>query len=95
MELIERLVLALTNPGDLVLDPFMGVGTSAIAAILHGRRAAGAEKVPEYMALAKERIALAASGDLETRPMGRPIYEPPMSSAITKVQHPLMGGLVE
>lgn len=95
VELIERLVLALTNPGDLVVDPFMGVGTSAIAAILHNRRAAGAEKVPEYMVLAKERIALAASGYLETRPMDRPIYEPPLNSSLTKVQYPLMGELAE
>src|SRR5690606_35889755 len=54
VELPERLVLALTEPGDLVLDPYMGVGSTIVAAVRHGRRAAGAEIVPEYVALARE-----------------------------------------
>ncbi|OGS05155.1 MAG: DNA methyltransferase [Elusimicrobia bacterium RIFCSPLOWO2_12_FULL_59_9] len=76
VELIERLVLALTSPGNLVFDPFMGVGTTAIAAALHKRRAIGAEIVPEYIKLAKQRILMAAAGALRTRPMHRPIYDP-------------------
>ena len=43
VELVERLVLALTNPNDLVLDPYIGVASAACAAVLHGRRAAGRE----------------------------------------------------
>ena len=43
IELVERLVLALTNFGDLVLDPYIGAGSAACAAVLHGRRAAGAD----------------------------------------------------
>src|SRR5439155_11443066 len=54
--LIERLVLALTNKGDWVLDPFLGVGSSAVAALLHDRRAAGADIVKEYMGIARERV---------------------------------------
>jgi len=42
VELIERLVLSMTNEGDWVLDPFLGTGTSIIAAIGHNRRGAGA-----------------------------------------------------
>ena len=76
VELIERLILALTEPGDWVLDPFIGVGTTAVAAILHGRRAIGAEIIKEYVKIAHERIILAAEGRLRTRPMGRPIYDP-------------------
>lgn len=74
--LIERLVLALTNEGDWVLDPFLGTGTSIIAAIRHNRRGAGAETVPKYVELAKERIQQELAGTLKTRPMGRPIYDP-------------------
>src|SRR5262249_5909115 len=48
---------ATTDARDLVLDPYLGVGTSACAAVLHGRRAAGAENVPEYVAIARERLA--------------------------------------
>ncbi len=76
VELIERLVLALTNEGDWVLDPFLGTGTSVIAAIRHGRRGAGAEIVPRYVELARQRIQQAMEGTLRVRPMDRPIYDP-------------------
>ncbi len=48
--LVERLVLALTNQGDLVFDPFAGVGSTGVASALHGRRFWGVEVVPEYLA---------------------------------------------
>ncbi|MBM4430016.1 MAG: site-specific DNA-methyltransferase [Chloroflexi bacterium] len=76
VELVERLVLALTAEGDWVLDPFMGVGTSAIAALMHGRKAMGAEVVPEYVAVARQRIDLAERGELRIRPLNRPVYDP-------------------
>ena len=76
VELIERLVLSLTNPGDWVLDPFMGVGTTAVASVLHERKSAGAEIKEEYVATALERVKLAKAGKLRTRPMERPIYDP-------------------
>lgn len=74
VELIERLILSLTDEGDTVLDPFMGVGTTAIAAIAHNRRALGAEIIPEYIKIAQERIKLAEEGRLQIRPMERPVY---------------------
>lgn len=76
IELIERLVLALTCKGDWVLDPFMGVGSTAIAALIHQRKAVGAEIVAEYMEVARQRIALAEAGQLRIRPMERPVYDP-------------------
>lgn len=76
VELIERLILSLTNPGNYVLDPFMGVGTTAAAAILNKRKAIGAEIVPEYFKIARERIDLASLGRLKIRPMNRPVYDP-------------------
>jgi len=76
VELIERLVLALTNPGDWVLDPFMGVGSTAVAALIHNRKALGAEIMDEYIKIAKQRIQLAENGQLKIRPMNRPVYEP-------------------
>lgn len=77
VELVERFVLALTNPGDWIIDPFMGVGSTAIAAVLHNRKAAGAEIVKEYVEIAKRRLDLLPKGKLKLRPMGQPIYEPP------------------
>jgi len=76
VELIERLVLPLTQEGDWVFDPFLGTGTSIIAAIRHGRRGAGAETVHKYVGLAKERIARASEGTLPIRPMSRPVFDP-------------------
>jgi len=76
IELIERLVLALTKSGDLVVDPYMGVGSTACAAVLHGRRAAGAEIVGSYLNTARRRVDGAIKGILRRRPLGRPVYEP-------------------
>lgn len=76
IELVERLILALTEPGDIVLDPFMGSGTTCLAALAHGRRAAGAEILPEYYELAAERIQIARQGRLRFRPAERPVYDP-------------------
>ncbi len=86
VELVERLVLALTNKGDLVFDPFIGVGSTAVAAILHDRKAAGAETIPRYVKIAKERIMLASEGRLRLRPMWRPIYQPPNQMLLKKAK---------
>ena len=76
VELIERLVLSMTNVGDWVLDPFMGVGSTAIAALIHNRKAVGAEIMPEYISIAKDRIEKAIKGKLQIRPMERPVFDP-------------------
>ena len=54
--LIERIVLAGTNEGDVVLDPFMGSGTSAVVAKKLGRNYLGYEIVPEYIEMANTRL---------------------------------------
>jgi adenine-specific DNA-methyltransferase len=76
VELIERLILSMTNEGDWVLDPFLGSGTSAIAALMHNRKAIGSEIMKEYIKIIKERVALAEKGDLQIRPMERAVYNP-------------------
>lgn len=76
IELVERLVLALTEPGDVVLDPFMGVGSSLVAAILHGRRAMGVDYNEEYVSIARERIAAVYDGSLRKRALGGAKYVP-------------------
>ena len=76
VELVERLVLSMTDPGDVVLDPYMGVGSSLIAAVKHGRVGYGCDIEPDYVDLAHERLAGLAAGTLRTRPMGKPIYDP-------------------
>ncbi|MFH1049292.1 MAG: site-specific DNA-methyltransferase [bacterium] len=79
VELIERLVLSLTNEDDWVFDPFLGTGTSIIAAIKNNRRGAGAEILPKYVDIAILRIQSEIAGTLKTRPMGKPIYNPELA----------------
>jgi adenine-specific DNA-methyltransferase len=76
IELVERLVLALTEPGDIVLDPYAGVGSAAIAAIMHDRAGYGCDIEQRYVDIALERIQDVQAGCLRTRPMGRPVYDP-------------------
>ena len=76
VELVERLVLSMSDPGDLVFDPYMGVGSSVIAALMHDRVAYGCDNVAEYVEIAAERIQEWRQGNLRTRPMGKPIYDP-------------------
>jgi adenine-specific DNA-methyltransferase len=77
VELVDRLVLSLTNRDDWVVDPFIGVGTTAVSAVRHSRRVAGADIIARYLEVARKRITLAAHGMLRIRPMDRPVYEPP------------------
>ncbi|MDI9530166.1 MAG: site-specific DNA-methyltransferase [Chloroflexota bacterium] len=77
VELIERLVLSLTNEGDWVFDPFLGTGTSVIAALRHKRRGAGSEIVQKYVDISIDRVQKELAGVLKTRPMDKPIYTPP------------------
>jgi modification methylase len=55
--LLSRILLASSNPGDLVLDPFFGTGTTGAAARRLGRRWLGIERDPVYARVAEERIA--------------------------------------
>jgi adenine-specific DNA-methyltransferase len=76
VELVERLILSLTEPGDLVVDPFMGVGSTQAAAILNNRRTAGAETVLKYFRTAQERMQQAAAGALRIRARNTPVFDP-------------------
>jgi len=51
-----RCIALSTDPGDLVLDPFMGAGTTGVAALLLGRRALGFDVADEYLSLARSRM---------------------------------------
>ena len=76
VELVERLVLSMTEPGDAVFDPYMGVGSAIVAALMHDRRGYGCDIVSEYVDIAWERVQALHSGTLRTRPMGKPVYDP-------------------
>ncbi|OGA15275.1 MAG: DNA methylase N-4 [Betaproteobacteria bacterium RIFCSPLOWO2_02_FULL_63_19] len=59
LAIVERMLLASSPPGGLVLDPFMGSGTSAAAAAMHERRFVGFELNRDYLAIAKSRVSAA------------------------------------
>jgi len=80
IELIERLVLSLTDKEDWTFDPFMGVGTTQIASVIHSRKSIGSEILSEYFEIAKERLNLAVQGELLIRPMERPVFDPTTKS---------------
>lgn len=61
VELLDVLV-QLAPPGGLVLDPFIGAGTTGVAAVRRGRRIIGIEAVPHYAEIARDRIGAAALG---------------------------------
>ncbi|HET9594448.1 MAG TPA: site-specific DNA-methyltransferase [Anaeromyxobacteraceae bacterium] len=56
LALLERVIAASAAPGDLVLDPFCGSGTTGVAAVRAGCRFLGLERDPEYVALAARRL---------------------------------------
>ena len=76
VELVERLVLSMTKKDGRVFDPYLGVGSTVVAAVKHGRHGYGTEIVHEYAAIAAERLHELKIGELKTRPMNKPVYDP-------------------
>jgi len=56
LDVIERAILLRTNPGEIVLTPFMGVGSEVYCAVLNGRRGIGAELKPSYFRQAVKNL---------------------------------------
>ena len=71
--LVERLVLSLSNPNDKVLDPYLGSGTTVIAAIKNGRQGIGCEIIQKYYDISIDRVNTFFLGQLKTRPMNKPV----------------------
>ena len=82
MALIERLVKSLSDPDDIIFDPFLGVGTTSAIAILNKRKAVGAEIEKKYYKIALKRIEEAVNGTLSIRE-DKPVYMPPLNSQLT------------
>ena len=75
LELPRRLIDLYTYEDDLVLDPFMGSGTTLVASVLCGRRPAGYDLDPDYVELARSRV-VRAHGSWRQRQ--RPVMQPPL-----------------
>ncbi len=85
IELIERCVLALTNEGDWILDPFGGVGSSLIAAMKHQRRGMVIDREHQYIKLTKDRVKAYQNGTLKIRPIGKPVHKPTGREKVAQV----------
>ena len=85
VELVQRCVLALTQPEGIVLDPYCGVGSTIIGALQHHRKAIAAEQDSTYVSITRERIQKFAHGTLPMRPLGKPIHKPTGKERITQL----------
>jgi len=85
IELVERCVLAMTEEGDWVLDPFSGVGSAMLASVMHNRRAMGCERETVYVDEAKRRMNLLFSGQLPYRPLGKPVHQPTGREKVSQI----------
>jgi DNA modification methylase len=85
VELAERCVLALSNAGETVLDPFIGTGATAIAAVKHGRHAIGIDRAEPYLGIAQERLVQLRAGALPLRPLGMPVRGPKATDRVARV----------
>lgn len=82
--LIERLILSLTKPGDLVFDPFAGVASAGVAAAIHDRRFVGCEINSDYVKTGKQRLLNALAGTVKYRPHDKEIYDHTQSNLSRK-----------
>ena len=76
VELVERLVLSMTNEGDAVLDPYVGAGSSLVAALMHDRDAYGCDVEPAYVEIAQQRIRQALRRHASHAPHGQAYLRP-------------------
>lgn len=84
IDLASRLIKALTRPGQLVLDPFGGSGTTAAAAVHLGRRAVSIDKTASYSAITRTRVKAGWRGTLRYRASAPPM-EVPNTQSVAKL----------
>jgi DNA modification methylase len=98
--LAESVIVYASQPGDLVLDPFAGYGTTVAVAERMGRRAIGVELMPEHLEIARRRSGAAPRlilGDarelsrLVDEPVDLVLTSPPYMPAVGHPQNPLSG----
>ncbi len=95
VQLPERLIQLYTFAGDLVLDPFMGSGSTGVAAVQTGRRFAGFDTDPAYAARALERIADARDAAAWAAKEQDQVLLPPLAYELTKAAQADAADLVD
>ncbi len=74
--LVQRLIRALTKPKNVVVDPFLGSGSSAVAAAIENRSFLGCDIVASYVGIARNRVAKIRNNQKAYRPLEKPIFAP-------------------
>ena len=82
--LVQRLIRALAPRNGLVIDPFMGSGSTAVAAALESCRFAGCDIKGAYIKIARQRTENVSRGVHKYRPLERPIYEPSGRDSVSR-----------
>jgi adenine-specific DNA-methyltransferase len=85
VELVERCILALTKQKQYVLDPFVGVGSTLIAAAKNGRKSLGSEKEKKYCDIIHNRLKDLKNGKIKLRPIGKPIHQPNGNETVARI----------
>jgi adenine-specific DNA-methyltransferase len=82
--LVQRCIRAMTPSNGLVIDPFMGSGSTAVASAIEGRRFAGCDREKRYVRIAQTRIKELRMGTLTHRPLDKPIVHPRQTHSVAK-----------
>jgi adenine-specific DNA-methyltransferase len=85
--LAQRFVRSLTRPGEMVFDPFMGSGTTGVAALSLGRDFIGSETQRDYVTVAVDRMTRLGGGVLKVRPDHPPRDPRPTEAVAMKPPH--------
>lgn len=84
ISLAQRLIKSMCPPDGIVLDPFMGSGSTGAAALIENRKFLGIELDQSYFNIANERLKFAENGTLKYRPIDRPIFDPQKAGSVAK-----------
>jgi adenine-specific DNA-methyltransferase len=82
--LAQRLVRALCPTDGVVVDPYLGSGSTAVAAVLEGRHFTGSDIKAKYIKIARARVQSLMAGTLKIRPIDSPILIPPATQSVAK-----------
>ncbi len=83
--LAQRLIKALCPSGGLVIDPYLGSGSTGIAALVEGRNFMGCDIEAKYVKIARERIRRLRQGDLKLRALNQPIHVASKGDSVAQI----------
>jgi adenine-specific DNA-methyltransferase len=83
--LVQRLVKALSPKSGLVIDPYLGSGSTGVAATIEGRAFMGCDIEAKYVKIARGRLKKLKAGHLKVRPLNQPIHVPSQNDSVARI----------